>query len=70
MGCPKNKFLKNIEFRFLGRMREILAVHLKKTNNRQNSAMNFRYSQILMSNCLDGRETYQKIQSVSKSDEK
>ena len=44
LGCPKNKLLKNIEFRFLGRMREILAVHRSKTNNRQNTAMNFRNS--------------------------
>ena len=26
-GCPKNPLLKNIKFWFLGRMREILAVH-------------------------------------------
>jgi hypothetical protein len=42
----------------------------EKTNNRQNTAMNFQNAQILMVHCLEGRETYQKVESVSKSDEK
>ena len=42
----------------------------KKTNNRQNSAMNFRNSQIVMVRCLEGRDSYQKVKSVLNSDEK
>ena len=42
-------------------MREILAAHLKKTNNRQNTAMNFRNAQILMVRCLEGRESYRQV---------
>ena len=32
--------------------------------------MNFWYAQILMMHCLEGRETYQQVELVSKSDEK
>ena len=51
----KKELLKNIKFRFLGRMSEILAVHRSKTNNRQNTAMNFRNPQILKVHCPEGR---------------
>ena len=51
-------------------MREILAVHRSKTNNRQKSAMNFRNLWISILRCLEGRKTYQTVQSVLKSDKK
>ena len=66
---PTNQLLKNIEFWFLEQMREILAVHRSKTNNRQNSTMNFRNLSISILRCLEERKTYQTVQSVSKSDE-
>ena len=70
MNYPKNQLLENIKFRFLGRMREILAVHLERTNNPQKSAMNFRKLLILILGYLEGRKTYPTVQFVLKSDKK
>ena len=41
-----------------------------KNDNRQNSAMNFRNSKISTLLCLKGRESYQKVESVLKSNKK
>ena len=68
VGYAKIQLLKNINFWFLGRMREILEVHRWKTNNRQNSATNFWNSEISTLRCLESRECYQEVKSVSKSD--
>ena len=41
---------------------------VKKPIIDKNSAMNFRNSEILTLRCLEGRKSYQKVKSVSKSD--